>query len=104
MKPGSVMADLEHNKVYGDINHCTKEDLAESALELLAIAPKGTRAIGKAYDNDCYIYGIKGLTKLSIEKPSPAVPAITVNQEVHFRYMGIRYEPYGYEKQFATIK
>jgi len=99
------MADLEHNKVYGDTNHCPKEDLAESALELLSVAPKGTRVIGKAYDNECYIYGVKRLAKEieTIEKPSPAMPAPTINQGVHFHYMGIRYEPYWYSKQFAII-
>lgn len=103
MKPGYVMVDLEHNKVYGDIGHCPIEDLARSALELLAVAPKGTRAIGKAYDNECYIYGPKVLTKLVIKSPRAAIPAPTINQEVHFHYLGTEYQPYWYSKQFAII-
>lgn len=60
LKPGAVIVDLLDNSVQGDLDHCAKEDLLESARALLSLLPqvkhKGLWGLGKAYDTDCYIY------------------------------------------------
>ena len=60
LKPGSVTVDLETGGVYGDLEHCPREDLLESAEVLLSLLPKvqhkGLWGLAKAYDADCYLY------------------------------------------------
>ena len=61
LKPGAVSVDLETGGVYGDLDHCPREDLLESAQALLQLLPHVERhrkvwGLGKAYDSDCYIY------------------------------------------------
>ena len=60
LKPGSVIVDLVDGSVHGDLDHCPREDLLESAQALLSLLPwvkhKGLWGIGKAYDAGCYLY------------------------------------------------
>jgi hypothetical protein len=60
LKRGAVTIDLETGGVYGDLAHCPREDLLESAQALLQLLPhlEGRRVWGlaKAFDSDTYIY------------------------------------------------
>lgn len=60
LMPGSLIIDLADGSIHGDLDHCSKEDLLESARALLSILPqvrhKGLWGLGKAYDADCYIH------------------------------------------------
>jgi len=60
LKPGAVTIDLETGGVYGDIAHCPREDLLESAEALLSLLPKvdhkGIWALAKDFDAQCYLY------------------------------------------------
>ena len=59
-KLGAVTIDLVDGSIHGDLDHCPKEDLLESAQALLSLLPrvkhKGLWGLGKAYDADCYLY------------------------------------------------
>ena len=69
LKFGSVTVDIKNNKVYGDVEHCTVEDLTESAIELLRIAPKGATAISKDYFGGYYLYGPRRLSNSLLWTP-----------------------------------
>jgi hypothetical protein len=60
LMPGALTIDLVDGSVHGDLDHCPKEDLLESARALLSLLPrvrhKGLWGLGKAYDADCYLY------------------------------------------------
>ena len=60
LKPGAVTIDLETGGVYGDIDHCPREDLLESAEAMLSLLPKvshrGIWALAKDFDAQCYLY------------------------------------------------
>ena len=60
LKPGAVTIDLDTGGVYGDIAHCPREDLLESAEALLSLLPKvdhkGIWALAKDFDAQCYLY------------------------------------------------
>ena len=70
LKAGALTIDLIGGGIYGDLDHCPKEDLLESAQALLSILPKikrkGVWALAKDYDAGCYVY--------TAEK-APTVPA-----------------------------
>ena len=63
LRTGSITIDLVTGGIYGDLDHCPKEELLESAEVLLSILPrikhKGLWGMGKAYDADCYLYTTK---------------------------------------------
>jgi hypothetical protein len=65
--PGAVIIDLVDGSIHGDLGHCPKEDLLESARALLSLLPqvrhKGLWGFGKAYDADCYLYTTVGRYK-----------------------------------------
>jgi hypothetical protein len=58
--PGAVTVDLVDGSIHGDLDHCPKDDLMESARALLSLLPqvrhKGLWGLGKACDADCYLY------------------------------------------------
>ena len=60
LKPGAVTIDLVTGGIYGDIDHCPKEDLLESAEALLPLLSKvqhpGLWGLHKDFDADCYVY------------------------------------------------
>jgi hypothetical protein len=60
LRPGAVTIDLETGGIYGDLDHCLREDLLESAEALLSLLPQvnheGLWRLGKAWDADCYLY------------------------------------------------
>ena len=60
LRPGAVTIDLETGGIYGDLDHCPREDLLESAEALLSLLPKvnhrGLWGLAKAWDADCYVY------------------------------------------------
>jgi|GEM_PF-3558192 len=60
LKPGAITIDLETGGIYGDLDHCPREDLLESAEALLSLLPrvnhKGVWALAKDFDAGCYLY------------------------------------------------
>lgn len=60
LKPGSMIIDLVDGSIHGDLDHCPKEDLLESARALLSLQPqlqhKGLWGLSKDYDTGCYIH------------------------------------------------
>ena len=60
LKPGAVTIDLITGGVYGDFDHCPREELLESAEALLSLLPrvehKGLWGLGKDFDADCYVH------------------------------------------------
>ena len=60
LKPGSVTVDLVDGSIHGDLEHCPREALLESAQALLSLLAqvkhKGLWGLGKAYDADCHLY------------------------------------------------
>jgi hypothetical protein len=78
---GALTIDLVDGSIHGDLDHCPKEDLLESARALLSLLPqvrhKGLWALGKAYDAECYLYtdrrykAPEGLTLPSLGSPRP---------------------------------
>lgn len=68
LKLGAVVVDLVDGSVHGDLDHCPKDDLLESAQALLLLLPqvkhKGLWGLGKAYDAGCYLYTTDGKYKL----------------------------------------
>ena len=60
LMPGALTIDLVDGSIHGDLDHCPKEDLLESARALLSLLPqvrhKGLWGLGKAYDADCYLH------------------------------------------------
>jgi len=60
LKPGAITIDLKTGGIYGDLDHCPREDLLESAEALLSLLPrvnhKGVWALAKDFDTGCYLY------------------------------------------------
>lgn len=60
LKRGAVTVDLVDGSIHGDLDHCPREDLLESAQALLSLLPhvkhKGLWGLAKAYDATCYLY------------------------------------------------
>ena len=60
LMPGALTIDLVDGSVHGDLDHCPKEDLLESARALLSLLPqvrhKGLWGLGKDYDASCYLH------------------------------------------------
>jgi hypothetical protein len=60
LMPGALTIDLVDGSIHGDLDHCPKEDLLESARALLSLLPqvrhKGLWALSKDYDASCYLY------------------------------------------------
>lgn len=60
LKPGAVTIDLPTGGIYGDLDHCPKEDLLESAEALLSLLPRVTHkelwGLSKDYDSGCYLH------------------------------------------------
>ena len=60
LKPGAVFVDLTDGSIHGDLDHCPKEDLLESAKALLSLLPqvkhKGLWGLAKDYDAGCHLY------------------------------------------------
>ena len=61
LKPGALTIDLVDGSIHGDLDHCPRDDLLESAqAALLSLLPKvrhrGLWGLGKAYDADCYLH------------------------------------------------
>ena len=47
--PGAVTIDLPTGGIYGDLDHCPREDLLESAQALLDIVPPSKRGVRDIY-------------------------------------------------------
>jgi len=111
LKFGSVHVDLKSNKVYGDVyilsgftHHYTKEDMAESALALVEAAPVGATAVQKDYDGQCYFYGPQRLRKIKAPVPETSPEVLSWHSQAdHFIYLGNKFTPEWYDKQFATV-
>jgi len=75
LKPGALIVDLVGGGIYGDLDHCPKVDLLESAEALLSLLPhvqhKGLWGISKSFDEDCYIYTANKTFKVPAELPLP---------------------------------
>jgi hypothetical protein len=109
---GAVAVDIKNNKVYGDAKvvdgtftqHYTKEDMAESALALVETAPEGATAVAKDYDGQCYFYGPRRLDKVKVPAPK-AEPRVLAShrRSLHYLYLGNKFTPECYDKQFATV-
>ena len=60
LRPGAVTIDLETGGIYGDLDHCPRGDLLESAEALLSLLlqvnRRGVWGLAKAWDADCYLY------------------------------------------------
>ena len=60
LRPGAVTIDLETGGIYGDLDHCPRKDLLESAETLLSLLPqvnhRGLWGMAKAWDAECYLY------------------------------------------------
>ena len=60
LKPGSMIIDLVDGSIHGDLDHCPKQDLLESAQALLSLLTqvqhKGLWGLGKPYDREWYIF------------------------------------------------
>jgi len=60
LKPGAVTIDLVTGGIYGDINHCPREDILESAEAMFSLLPevehKGLWGFAKDFDAQCYLY------------------------------------------------
>jgi len=60
LKPGAITIDLVTGGIYGDVDHCPREDLLESAEALLSLLPevdhKGLWGFAKDFDAQCYLY------------------------------------------------
>jgi len=60
LKPGALTVDLVDGSIHGDLDHCPREDLLESAEALMSLLPRvrhrGLWGMGKAYDADCYLH------------------------------------------------
>jgi hypothetical protein len=60
LMPGAIIIDLVDGSIHGDLDHCPKEDLLESARALLSLLPsvrhKGLWGLGKDYDVGCYLH------------------------------------------------
>jgi len=63
LMPGALTIDLVDGSISGDLDHCPKEDLLESARALLSLLPsvqhKGLWGLSKDYDANCYLYTTK---------------------------------------------
>jgi hypothetical protein len=83
LMPGALTIDLVDGSVSGDLDHCPKEDLLESARALNSLLPsvrhKGLWGLGKAYDADCYLYTTDKRYKL------PDGPTLPVMEPHHPR-------------------
>lgn len=99
LKYGAVTVDFTKGLVYGDIEHCPLGDLLESAQELIRIAPKGTRAVGKAYDSDSYLYGAKRLQ--FTELPKTAIPEN--GRKPYYLRLAPYFKPEWYDKVIAFL-
>jgi hypothetical protein len=59
LRLGSVTVDLECGAVYGDSDHCPKEELLESAQALISLLPRVNEprvwGIAKDADDGCYL-------------------------------------------------
>ena len=68
LRPGAVTIDLETGGIYGDLDHCPREDLLERAEVLLSLLPRvnhmGLWGLAKAWDADCYLYSERRSYKL----------------------------------------
>jgi len=68
LRPGAVTIDLETGGIYGDADHCPREDLLESAEALLSLLPqvnlRGIWGLAKAWDADCYLYSERASYKV----------------------------------------
>lgn len=103
LKFGAVAVDIQNNVVYGDIDHCPIEDLAESALELLCIAPKGCTAIAKDYHGQSRFYGAKKIAKAQLPEPHFDEEVFNSHPRHDTHYAGNKFSPQWYDKQFAII-
>lgn len=61
LKPGAVTIDLVDGNIHGDLDHCPREDLLESAEALLSILPqlddtRGVWGLSKDFDTGCHVY------------------------------------------------
>jgi len=110
---GAVEVDIANNKVYGGKYELegrynygyTKEDMAESAIALVESMPMGVIAVRKDYDGQCYFYAPKTLAKLKIPVPEANQTVLDWHRRSeHFLYLGNKFVPEGYNKQFATVK
>lgn len=77
---GALTIDLVDSSIHGDIDHCPKEDLLESARALLACLPqlrhKGLWGLGKDYAVGCWVH-------TTVRRYSPKAIAIEAGFEWH---------------------
>ena len=113
LKHGAVVIDLETGGVYGDLDHCPREDLLESAQALLQLLPhlegRTVWGLGKAYDSDTYIY-TKGrqfpFPKVEIEVAEGVDFPGRQRQLVVFGHvdMGIHWRQAWYERLVGSVR
>ena len=101
LQHGAVTVDFQAGWVYGDIDHCSLDQLLESARTLINVAPQKAKAIGKAYDNDCYLYGSNGVD--TIPTPSTAIPIRIERDKVTFIKIKEEFTPQSYDKRIAML-
>ncbi len=111
---GAVEVDIANNKVYGEKRVIdglvpqfgyNKETMAESAIALVEAVPAGVTAVSKDYDGGCYFYAPKRLAKLQIPVPETDQTVLDWHRrEEHYLYLGNKFTPECYNKQFATVK
>ena len=72
LRPGALIIDRATGQVWGDLDHCPAEDLMSSAKAIWEAGKVLGRAIwglGKAYDNDCYIFTNKATRFALLDAP-----------------------------------
>lgn len=104
LKYGAVTVDFLTGYVYGDIDHCPLNDLIESAKTLINIAPKRAKAIGKAYDNDCYLYGCPSIDTSQIPLPDTACRVEYERDKVRIIKMHDKFLAWDYNKVIAFVE
>lgn len=112
LRPGSVTVDLRTGGIYGDLDHCPREELLESAEALLSLLPqinhKRLWGLGKAYDADCYLYTEASSYKLPEGLRLEADVGSGSCRQFRLRVMPCDYEPYWertwYERLVGSVR
>ena len=112
LKPGALTIDLVDGSIHGDLDHCPREDLLESAQALLSLLPKvrhrGLWGLGKAYDADCYLHTEAGKyappEELTLEAECPVGSCQRFRLAVLRGERGTYWRHTWYEKLVGSVK